>query len=202
MFKPLMTASEYAAYKGKTPGSVSNWKKRGLIEYGQGGLIDVVRSDIKVNAAIDPTRGRPSRAVATAAAHTGDPPAAEPPNQVQMVADVRVDLIREQTIARRIKNTADAGALVPYEEFAARLTKFARLSRERMISIVRSNAERLAAEREPRQVVALLEAEIATAFAKLAQDARSGRDDVATEELPTPEPDPVPADEEAERIAS
>lgn len=183
MFKPFMTPKEYAEYKGKGVSSVSNWKKRGLIEYGEAGLIDVRRSDMKVNAAIDPTRGRPSRAIA-AAVNEAPPATGEAPNQVQQVADVRVDLIREQTIARRMKNALDAGALVPFEDAAAKLSKFARLSRERMHSIVRTYAERLAAEREPRQIVALLEAEIDAAFSKLAQDARAGRDDSTTDELP------------------
>jgi hypothetical protein len=49
--------------------------------------------------------------------------------QAQAVADVRADLIREQTIARRMKNAQEAGALVPFEEFAARLAKFAPCTR-------------------------------------------------------------------------
>jgi hypothetical protein len=188
MANSLLTLGEYAVHRNVGPSAVSNWKKRGLIvmaDDGTGRLkVDVARSDAKVNAVIDPSRGRPSKGMQAAAVEPAQEAPVEAPSQTQQVADVRVDLIREQTIGRRMTNARDAGALVPFEEFAARLGKFGRQSRERMVSIVRSNAERLAAERDPRQIVALLEAEIETAFKKLAQDARSGRDEDDTEELP------------------
>ena len=209
MNNTLLTLSEYAAYRKVRPSAVSNWRKRGLIvmaEDATGRLkVNVERSDAKVNAVVDPTRGRPTAGQRLAVDTTQlTAQALDQGGQFQQVADVRVDLIKEQTIARRMKNAADAGALVPFEEFAARLGKFGRQARERMTSIIRSEAERLAAERDPRQIVALLESEIDKAFSKLAQDARTGCDNGAedgADELPESQivdsaPDDQPATEQ------
>jgi hypothetical protein len=201
----LMTRGEYAAHRSVTPANVSIWKRKGLIAYAEdpadGKLkIDVVRSDAKVNAAIDPTRGRPSRAAAQKAEESPPapmtPPAPPQSDAAQQVADVRVDFIREQTIGKRMKNAADAGALVPLEEYAGRIEKFGRLSLERMTALVRSLAERLAAERDPRQLVALLETEIARAFERLKQDALTGAEGEAVEESA----DDVESEEQQEAV--
>jgi len=174
-----MTQAEYARYRGVQKSAVSNWKKAGFLIFaeGQGGrmLIDVARTDARVNANIDPTRGRPTKTQSEAAA--GQPELPVQPSQTETqsaVASARVDLAVEQTIRMRLQNAKEAGALVPFVEYQRLCAENGRLARERMVSLVRSNAERLAAERDPRAITALLTAEIEAAFDALAAIAARG----------------------------
>lgn len=175
-----MNQADYAKYRGVTPPAVSGWKKAGLLVFLEGTdgrpQVDVERSDARVNAKIDPARGRPSKA---ADVPQGDLPLVQPvANAVraggESLADVRTDLIRAQTIKAQLDNAKRAGDLVPLEEFIRRSSEYGRVARERMLSVVRSQAEWLASAKDRRAIVAQLEDEIERAFADLAAQIETG----------------------------
>ncbi len=202
MNSKTMSQAEYAAYRGVRKSAVSNWKKAGLLIFAedtQGKLkVDVARSDARVNANIDPTRGRPTVAAATAAAA----PVPSGAGDTGEEAKVRSDLIREQTISRRLANARDAKELVPFAEAEALAAEGGRLARERMHALLRSHAERLAAERDPRQVVSFFGGEIDRAFDELAAQMAKGMPEDDVTALDTIEEAEIAAEAEAEAPAS
>lgn len=169
-----MTQTEFAAHRGVGKSAVSNWKARGLLAFAPADpgrphgrqLVDVQRSDAAVNAAVDPTLGRPPTAIASSPAA---PALSEnPAGASDGLANVRNELIRAQTVRARLQNEKLAGELVALVEFERRAGDAGRLARERMHGVARQLAERLAAETDPRSVLAVLAEAIDQAFADLA----------------------------------
>lgn len=163
----LVTQAEYAARRGVTKSAVSKWKAAGLlvtVRNGRRDLVDVVASDQLVDESVDPLRGRPG--VAPAPGQIGVAPTSD-------LGAVRLELIKAQTVRHHLENDRRAGELVALVEFEALAADWARRSRERMHAIVRQLAERLAARTEPRQIIALLSAEIDAAFDGLAMEAEA-----------------------------
>ena len=175
----LMSQAEYAAHRGVGKPAVSNWKKRGLLVLAEDPatgrtMVDVARSDAKINGRVDPMRGRPSAAAAVnapAPVTTGE--AALPldaptgPN----LADARLGLLSEQRVGTALKNAQIARELVPLVEYERRMSEIGRLIRERVQSAFRGMAERLAVERDPRVIMSIGEEEFDRVFGDLADDA-------------------------------
>lgn len=202
-----MTKGQFAKHRGVGASAVSNWVKKGWVveaEDPADGLIkvDVPRTEAKLNAYLDPARGRPkaadSQPQGDLALSAPSPAPAQPAGG--SLADVRTDLIRQQTEKLQLENARRAGDLVPIEEYARRASEFGRVARERMLSIVRSQAEWLAAARDPRTVVAHMEDEIERAFADLAAQIASG-DLADAGELDDAEDDAAVLAEVAEALA-
>jgi len=178
----LMSQAEFAAHRGVKKSAVSNWKKDGLLIFAEapdGKLkVDVARTEARLNAKLDPARGRPTTAQAAAASEPSSPaPVSTPADSGLSI--VRTDLLRQQTVGKALDNAKRAGDLVALAEFERLAAENGRIARERMIALVRNNAERLAAEREPRQIVAILTDEIDLAFAELAEALMTGESDDA-----------------------
>ncbi len=177
----LMTRAEFAKHRGVQKSAVSNWGTKKLLVFaeGPGGkqMIDVVRTEAKLNANLDPSRGRPTTAQTQAAEEPApllSRAAAVQPDSG--LSNVRTDLIRSQTVGKNLDNARRAGELVPFQEFERLATEAGRVTRERMIALARTNAERLAAERDPRQVMAILTEGIEQAFAELSEQLLKGED--------------------------
>lgn len=200
-----MSQAEYAAYRGVGRSAVSNYKRDGLLVFveGEGGklLVDVTRTDAKLNAKLDPTRGRPTRAqIEGVEGAQAQPqalalplaPAAQPVGD--KLGEVRTDLLREQRIAARLKNAREAGQLVAFAEYERRSHEWGRLARERVLAAIQVQSEHLAAEREPRAIIALLTAEVDRVFAGLADqlDAEDAGDDDADAPPESEEPEEGP----------
>lgn len=175
-----MTKSEFARHRGVGKSAVSNYAKAQLLVMGEdpndGSLkIDVSRTEARLNSKIDPARGRPTKA---ATEPQGNLPLAASPAPTaargESLADVRTDLIRAQTVKAQLENARRAGELVPIEEYVRRSLEFGRVARERMTSIVRTQAEWLASAKDVRAIVAQLEDEIDRAFADLAAQIETG----------------------------
>ena len=164
MNSPRMTQAEFAVHRGVQKSAVSNWKKKGLLVFVEDAdklKVDVARSDARINANVDPTRGRPTTAQ-SAPAQSGlrlESPEPVPQAQPSNISNAREDLMREQTIEKRMKNARDAGELVLLADFESRCSEYGRLIRERAQGLIRDTAERLAADREPRSIIALLTVE-------------------------------------------
>lgn len=178
----FLSKKDFAAHRGVGKSAVSNWVKKGWVveaEDPADGVIkvDVPRTEAKLNAYLDPARGRPKAAdsqvqgeLPIAAAATGS--RAEPAGG--SLADVRTDLIRQQTERLLLENARRAGDLVALEEFTRRAAEYARVTRERMIAIVRTQAEWLASAKDPRAIVARLQDEIERGFTDLADQIAAG----------------------------
>jgi hypothetical protein len=181
----LMTQAEFAAHRGVGKSAVSNWKKAGLLVFAEGLdgklAVDVARTDAKLNARIDPTRGRPTTAIGDAGvpgelaldADTSSP-------AVRNAAAVRVEVAEEELVARRMKNAEAARQLVPMIEVERRLSNLGRMARERVEAELRGRAEQIAAQRDPRSVMMLMVEACDTAFNALADAIERGalaRDD-------------------------
>jgi hypothetical protein len=181
----LMTQAEFAAHRGVGKSAVSNWKKAGLLVFAEGPdgklAVDVARTDAKLNARIDPTRGRPT----TAIGETGVPSelaldvdTSSP--AVRNAAAVRVEVAEEELVSRRMKNAEVARQLVPMVEVERRLGNLGRMARERVEAELRGRAEQIAAQRDPRSVMMLMVEACDTAFNALADAIERGaltRDD-------------------------
>ena len=181
----LMTQAEFAAHRGVGKSAVSNWKKAGLLVFAEGPdgklAVQVERTDAKLNARIDPTRGRPTTAIGDTSPIGELPMDSEPAIPgLRNAAAVRVEVAEEELVARRIKNAEAARQLVPLVESERRLATLGRMARERVMAELRGRAERIAAEREIRSVMMLLDAACDAAFTALADAIDSGtldRDD-------------------------
>lgn len=195
----LMTQAEFARHRGVSKGCVTNWKNDGLLimAEGPGGrpMVDVQRSEMRLNAKIDPMRGRPSTGGASepTAAPGGDAPAlpleagGAGPVRRDDLADERALQVREQRVGQALKNARLAGELVPLIEAERRVSEVGRAMRDRMHAWLRANSERFAAEKDVRQIMALGEAGIDEVFAELAAAAEAGAfagdDDLSADEV-------------------
>jgi hypothetical protein len=204
----LMTQAQFARHRGVSKGCVTNWKTAKLLVMaeGPGGrpMVDVVRTELKLNANIDPVRGRPSTG------GQNEPPAPSPdgeapalplgegpaapaaPISLPSFADERVQHTREQRIGQALKNAQLAGDLVPLIEAERRVAEVGRATRERVHSWFRGAAEQLAALTDVRAIMVLGEEGIDEVFAQLSRAAASG-DFAAIDDEPdadlTPEED-------------
>ncbi len=172
----LMRAKDFAAHRGVRPSAVSNWKAAGHLVWVEDPerpgkqLIDVEKSDLILNGKVDPTRGRPRSAesapVAETTATAGDASAARASGMDQ----ARLDDMRERTLSRRIENDKALNRLVDIGEYERRAGDMGRLVRERTVGVVRQVAERLAAESDPRQIIAILSEQFDGLFNQLADE--------------------------------
>jgi phage terminase Nu1 subunit (DNA packaging protein) len=167
MNSPLITQAEFAAYRGVGKPAVSNWKRQGLLVFGEDparpgkALVNVSATDARLSTRVDPTRGRPRGG----AAQPIEPSAAAAPADMlplagsadRKVAEVRLELLEEQRDGQRMKNLQSAGDLVPRIAAEQRLAEAVRMIFSRLTSTHRGLAERLASATEPRAVVAILE---------------------------------------------
>lgn len=181
----LMTQAEFAAHRGVGKSAVSNYKKAGLLVFGEDPAdgkikVDVARTEARLNSKVDPTRGRPTTAQSAGAQ---DAPLLDQAAALTMggvsrqmidVANVRTDLVRQQVIEKQMANARRAGELVPVAEYEKRATELGRVVRERMQSMLRTMSERFAAEKDPRQIVAVGALEIDRIFTELADQAEAG----------------------------
>lgn len=177
----LMTRAEFAAHRGVQKSAVSNWNKRGLLVFAEGEAgelkIDVARTEAKLNAKLDPARGRPTTAQTSAASEPGQaqlPIAPAPASADNGLQNVRTDLLRHQVTAKALENSRRAGDLVALAEFERLAMENGRVARERMIALVRNFSERLAAESDPRLILSFMTDEIEKAFAELAESSLTG----------------------------
>lgn len=181
----LMTQAEYARHRGVGKPAVSNWKKKGLLVLAEDPAdgrikVDQVRTDAKLNANVDPMRGRPATAAAAppvpglALEAASSNPAASPAAVERSLNDERIEQVREQRIGNALKNAQLAGELVPLVEAERRVSEVGRAARERMHAWLRSVAERFAAEKDVRTIMALGEAGVDQVFAELADAAGRG----------------------------
>lgn len=199
----LMTQAQFARHRGVSKGSVTNWKNAGWLVMAEGptgkALVDVVRTELKLNANIDPMRGRPSTGGEPATASPGGEAPALPLGETAAapatapkrddLADERVQHLREQRTGQALKNAQMAGDLVPLIEAERRVAEVGRAARERMHAWLRSMAERFAAEKDVRQIMAIGESGIDQVFTELADAADRG--DFAGDEAEDLTPDEV-----------
>lgn len=174
----LMSQADYARYRGVGRPAVSNWKKAGHLVLAEdaGGrvMIDVARTDARINSRIDPMRGRPANAVPAVPAQTLFAPPPQQSDDSVTVSSVRLDLLHEQRTGQALKNAKAAGDLVPLVEGLRRWGEAARLLRERMQSDMRGLSERLANESETRTVMMLLEETVDRVFGAVAAAIEAG----------------------------
>lgn len=198
----LMTQAAFARHRGSVKSAASNWKKDGLLVFAEGPtgkmMVDVERSDARLNAKLDPLRGRPT--TGSQAQPTDTPGGASPALPLEPtgpaapasagdrgLADERAGHLREQRIGQAMKNAQMAGELVPLIEAQRRCSEVGRAARERMQAWLRSAAERFAAEKDVRQIMAIGEEGIDLVFTELADSAARGEFAVDDEEDLTPE---------------
>lgn len=186
MTAQLMTQSQFARHRGVSKGSVTNWKNAGLLVLAEGPagkpMVDVTRTEARLNAKLDPMRGRPPTGGTPAPPGGGEAPAlplgegaAAPTSpKADSLADERLEELRERRIGSALKNARDAGQLVPLVEAERRVSEVGRAARERMHAWFRTVAERIAAEKDVRQVMAIGEAGIDEVFTELADAAERG----------------------------
>lgn len=195
MNKPFMRKGEFARHRGVKPSAVSNWNKRGFLVFaeGPGGqmLVDVAKTEARLNAKLDTTRGRPTTGMQAGmddvpeALDTPDAPDAPEGGDRQPVINPRMELVRENVVEKRLKNLEKARELVALEEYERRSTEKGRQTRERVMGVVRDMADRLAVETNPRTIVALQQEAFDRMFADLALDVEQDAmgEDLAEAEL-------------------
>lgn len=155
----LLKQAEFAARHGVGPSAVSNWKKRGLVVFAPDPrrpgkqLIDAEKSDLLVRGTIDQTRGRPRGDAAEAAAPAESTAPAIAMNGLEAA---RLEEMRERTTRRKIENEQLLGRLVSLAEYERRAGDMGRMIRERTHGLIRQHGERLAAETDPRTIMAIL----------------------------------------------
>lgn len=182
----LMTQAEFAARRGVGKSAVSNWKKAGLLVFaeGEGGklFVNAERSEARLEARIDPMRGRPAsgEAVEAAPVEGGDELPLDAAKK-RKLSDARAELVDEDLFSKRLSNAAKAGELVPLVEAERRLAAIGRMAQERVAAEERNVAERLAATSDVRAVMAILEEARGKAFTAVAAAIAGGELDEADE---------------------
>lgn len=189
----LMTQAQFATHRGVTKAAVSNWKRDGLLVLVEDPAdhrikVDVSQTEAVLAARRDPMRGRPPVASNSEGSETLPPaeeggaqqlslptaPAGDAGGGARSLADERIAQVREQRIGNALKNAQLAGELVLLIEADRRVAEGARACRERMHAWLRSVAERFAAERDVRAIMAIGEEGIDQIFEELANQAGRG----------------------------
>ncbi len=185
----LLTQADFAKRRGVGKSAVSNWKKAGLLVFAEDAdgrtMVDAARTEARLNARLDPTRGRPTAAMQDGPSPSlalDDGPAEAVASQERNLARVRAEVAEEDLVDKRMKNAARARELVPAMEAERRVAALGQMVRERIQSELRSKAERLAAEREPRAVMALIDDALDRAFNALSKAVAGGALDEAEDE--------------------
>ncbi|ESQ82383.1 hypothetical protein AEAC466_17320 [Asticcacaulis sp. AC466] len=160
--------------------AVSNWKKAGLLVFVADPLnpgkqlIDAEKTDILINGSIDQTRGRPPTAIAQGGTSAGQalPETPEPkkPAYISPMEAARLEEMQERVMRRQLERAQLTGQLVDLAEYSMRMANMARLVRERTIGVIRTNAEALAEEPDPRAITALLTDVFDKMFAQVAAE--------------------------------
>lgn len=179
----LLTQARFAAHRGVGRSAVTNWKNQNLIVFAEGEdgklYVDVARTDARLNAKLDPMRGRPAGGAATPTTA----PAAEEPAEAPALPltgaggdlnSERREYLREQRFGQALKNADKARELVPVVEMERRAEELGRAARERVHSMFRGMAERLASMRDAREILVFGEEEIDRVFGELADEAEAG----------------------------
>jgi hypothetical protein len=175
----LMSQTEFARRHNVGKSAVSNWKAASLLVFADDPdrpgkmLVDAEKSDLLVRGSIDQTRGRPRASdQARAAAEPGETaePAPYRAPAMSVTEAARHDEVLERTRSRRIENEKALGGLVSLAEYERRAADFGRRCREGVNALVRRLSERLAAETDPRQLVALVIVETDGLFDRLADE--------------------------------
>lgn len=181
----LLTQAAFAARRGVGKSAVSNWKKAGLVVFAEGDdgkvYVDAERTEARLNARLDPMRGRP----ATAPVDAPELPIEAVPDagtRGSGVHGARAELLAEQLVGTRLKNAEMARELVPAMEAERRCAELGRMARERVQAELRGQMERLAAERDPRAIWAVIEAATDRAFHALADAVDRGELDADDED--------------------
>lgn len=177
----LMTKGQFAAHRGVGKSAVSNWAKKDLLVLGEcptsgAIMVDVERTEARINSRVDPMRGRPAASV-PAPATPGPQDAGDggADHSGRRAAMVRTELAEENLVTLRLKNAERGRELAPRIELERRAAELGRVARERMQAMFRAIAERLAAERDARTIMAIGSAEIDRVFAELANDVEAGK---------------------------
>jgi hypothetical protein len=184
----LMTQAEFARHRGVSKGSVTNWKNAKLLVMAEGPngkpMVDVVRTELKLNANIDPMRGRPStggspqlqlrRGAKRRRCRSPKGRQRRHRSQARRPGDERVQHLREQRIGQALKNAQLAGELVPLIEAERRVAKSAGRRASASTPGCAAIAEQFAAEKDVRQIMRLGEKGIDEVFAQLADAADRG----------------------------
>lgn len=185
----LLTQADFAKRRGVGKSAVSNWKKAGLLVFAEDAdgrtMVDAARTEARLNARLDPTRGRPIAGMQDGPSPSlalDDGPAEASASQERNLARVRAEVAEEDLVDKRMKNAARARELVPAMEAERRVAALGQMVRERIQSELRSKAERLAAEREPRAVMALIDEALDRAFNALSKAVAGGALDEAEDE--------------------
>jgi hypothetical protein len=177
----LMTKGQFAVHRGVGKSAVSNWAKKDLLVLGEcptsgAIMVDVERTEARINSRVDPMRGRPAASVPAPASpgpqDAGDTGADHSGRRAAMV---RTELAEENLVTLRLKNAERGRELAPRIELERRAAELGRVARERMQAMFRAIAERLAAERDARTIMAIGSAEIDRVFAELANDVEAGK---------------------------
>lgn len=183
----LETQTQFAKRRGVGKSAVTNWKNAGLLVFAEDAdgraKVHVERSEARLNARLDPMRGRPTGGTAAGELEL------EPVEDVAMpiaaarnLAQARAELVDEDLYGRRMKNAQTAGELVALIEMERRASELGRLARERVSAELRGVAERLSATGDVRAVMAILDEATGKAFAALAASVASGVIDADDEE--------------------
>ncbi|QIG79980.1 hypothetical protein [Stakelama tenebrarum] len=179
----LMTQADFAAHRGVGKSAVSNWKKAGLLVFAEDdagrAMVHVERSDARLNARVDPTRGRPSAglnggtapAIVESDAGAGEDTTA---GGQRSLALVKAEQAEEALVSQRLKNASAASELVPRVDAQRLLAEGGRAIRERLMAWLRGSAEQRVAMRDVKDLLAFEDAEVSALFAELAQQAAAG----------------------------
>ena len=172
----LLKQAEFAARHGVLASAVSNWKKRGLLVFADDPerpgklMIDAAKSDLLIKGTIDPTRGRPRSEGSAAAAHPV-------PVAINGLDAARLEEMRERTTRRKIENEQLLGRLVMLAEYERRAGEMGRVIRERTHGLIRQHGERLAAETDPRTIMAVLGQAFDALFDQVADEIEAAASD-------------------------
>jgi len=176
----LMTQAEYARHRGVGKSAVSNWKTAGLLVLAEDAAgkvkVDVMRTDARINARVDPLRGRPNNGASSAPVEAvpGAVDSELPLAPTATVSSERMELMREQRVGVALKNAQLAKELVPAIEAERRLSEAARLLRERLHAEFRGSAERQAAIKDRREMMMFNEEVIDRVFSDVADMIETG----------------------------
>ena len=182
----LMNRAQYAEHCKVVPTAVTKWKdwlvkvedpdRQGKF------LIDVEASDAARRARVDTTTGRPRKddgpvGEQLAQATTAVLPGIGIPAKMSLMEEARLEHLRERTMRQQLDRAALVGQLLPLEEYTTRASDMGRMIRERAHALVRQHSERLAAETEPRKIVAILADALDLMFNQVAEDLDRQADD-------------------------